>query len=94
MGIGLHEGRVFFGNVGGENRLDFTVIGRAVNERSRVEALCKELKRPLLFTEPFYRSLTPSQRSEVELMGRYKLRGLEKDMPIYAVGSGKESAAA
>ena len=94
MGIGLHEGRVFFGNVGGENRLDFTVIGRAVNETSRVEALCKELKRPLLFTEPVYRSLTPSQRSEVELMGRYKLRGLEKDMPIYAVGSGKESAAA
>lgn len=94
MGIGLHEGEVFFGNVGGESRLDFTVIGRAVNETSRVEALCKELKRPLLFTEPVYRSLTPSQRSEIELMGSYKLRGVEKDMPIYTVGSGKESAAA
>jgi adenylate cyclase len=36
-GIGLHEGDAFFGNIGAPERLDFTVIGRAVNGASRVE---------------------------------------------------------
>ncbi|MGF1625763.1 MAG: adenylate/guanylate cyclase domain-containing protein, partial [Alphaproteobacteria bacterium] len=51
-GIALHEGEVFFGNVGAPDRLDFTVIGRAVNTASRVEALCKPLGCPLLITAP------------------------------------------
>jgi len=85
VGIALHEGDVFFGNIGAEERLDFTVLGRAVNETSRVESLCKELHRPLLLTEPVYAALTAEPQSHLELMGAHKLRGVEKPMPIYAV---------
>jgi class 3 adenylate cyclase len=43
IGIALHIGRVMYGNIGGRERLDFTVIGASVNEVCRVESLAKEL---------------------------------------------------
>lgn len=53
VGVGLHLGDVTYGNIGAQRRLDFTVIGAAVNEVSRVESLCKELGRSLLVTDVF-----------------------------------------
>ena len=50
MGVGLHLGEVFYGNIGGKTRLDFTVIGPAVNMVSRVEGLCSTLSAPILVT--------------------------------------------
>lgn len=84
MGIGLHKGDVFFGNVGGRDRLDFTVIGRAVNEASRVEALCKEIGRPLLLTDPVFEQLDQATRDRLELMGHHELRGVEHKVAIYS----------
>ena len=77
-GIALHEGKVFFGNVGTVDRLDFTVIGRAVNEASRVEALSKSLKRNILVTEPVARRLDVSW----EDLGRHSLRGVAEPVTI------------
>jgi len=79
-GIALHEGEVFFGNVGAPERLDFTVIGRAVNEASRVEALCKTLGRALLITEPVARRLD----RPLDDLGRHALRGLVRPLGIFS----------
>lgn len=57
VGIALHVGEVMYGNVGTDERLDFTVIGRAVNEAARLQGLTKQLGQPVLasasFAEPF-----------------------------------------
>ncbi|MBN9668931.1 adenylate/guanylate cyclase domain-containing protein [Roseibium aggregatum] len=84
IGIGLHRGEVFFGNVGGEERLDFTVIGRAVNETSRVESLCKSLGRELLLTEPVRDVLSSDLQTGLNAMGEHALRGVGKPVAIFS----------
>ena len=79
-GIALHEGEVFFGNVGAPERLDFTVIGRAVNEASRVEALCKTLGRSILITAPVARRLD----RPLDDLGRHPLRGLAQPIALFS----------
>lgn len=80
-GIALHLGELFFGNMGAPERLDFTVIGRAVNEVSRVEALTKELKKPVLVSEPVARLLD----RELENMGSHQLRGFSGRVDLYSL---------
>ncbi len=78
-GIALHEGEVFFGNIGAPERLDFTVIGSAVNEASRVEALQKTLKRDILLTEAVARHLDVP----LDFLGEHSLRGVATPLAIY-----------
>ncbi len=79
-GIALHRGEVFFGNVGAPGRLDFTVIGRAVNTASRVEALSKVLERPILVTEPVAALL----ERPLDAMGEHSLRGVPAPVTVFA----------
>jgi adenylate cyclase len=79
-GIALHEGEVFFGNVGAPDRLDFTVIGSAVNTASRVETLTKSLGRPILITEPVARMLD----RPLDHLGKHALRGLATPLAIFS----------
>ncbi|MGF1641006.1 MAG: adenylate/guanylate cyclase domain-containing protein [Rhodospirillales bacterium] len=79
-GIGLHEGEVFFGNIGAPERLDFTVIGQAVNTASRVEGLTKVLGRPILMTAAVARGLADPP----ENLGLHVLRGLAEPVEIFA----------
>ena len=48
MYVGLHVGEVFYGNIGSTERLDFTVVGPAVNETSRIAAMCRSVDQPIL----------------------------------------------
>ncbi len=82
-GIALHEGEVFFGNVGGPRRLDFTVIGQAVNEASRVEALSKALGQTLLITAPVAAYLN----EPLEDLGSHRLRGLAEPLALFTPSS-------
>ena len=79
-GIALHEGEVFFGNIGAPERLDFTVIGPAVNEASRVEALQKKLGRSILITEALARHLD----HPLDHLGEHELRGVSLPVAVYS----------
>lgn len=80
-GIGLHQGEVFFGNIGANRRLDFTVIGQAVNIASRVEGLCKPLKRNILMSA----SVANLLHESIEPLGTHRLEGMQKSENIYAL---------
>ena len=73
--IALNAGSVSFGNVGATNRLDFTVIGPAVNLASRLSAVGKELGRDLILSAAF----TAQIDTPVASLGRFPLRGLAGD---------------
>jgi adenylate cyclase len=79
FGISLHLGQVIHGNVGVPERLQFTLVGSAVNEVVRVQDLTKKLGCPLLATAPFA-SAVPS--APWRPLGEHALRGLESPMPI------------
>jgi class 3 adenylate cyclase/uncharacterized protein (DUF427 family) len=52
-GVGLHLGRVTYGNIGIPERLEFTVIGSAANEAARIEGMCKTLGHPVVISASF-----------------------------------------
>ena len=79
-GIALHFGDVHYGNVGGANRLDFTVIGPAVNLASRIEGLTRELARPVLVSAEF----AALCGDNFELMGEFALKGIGEKRAVYA----------
>ena len=72
QGIALHIGEVQYGNIGAENRLDFTVIGEDVNIAARLEDLCATLRLPVLLSEEFAKKI-PNQ---TEIIGEYALKGI------------------
>jgi adenylate cyclase len=53
FGIGLHFGEVLYGNIGSSTRIDFTVLGQAVNIAARIEGCCGRFEQPLLFSREF-----------------------------------------
>jgi adenylate cyclase len=84
LDIVLHLGDVYWGNVGSADRLDFTVIGPAVNEAARIEALCGQQERCLLISETFAAAATQSANRLVSI-GRYALRGVSSAQSIYTL---------
>ena len=80
LDVALHLGEVFYGNVGGGSRLDFTVIGPAVNEASRIERLCGEVGEPVLMSAEFAACCACPSRS----IGHHRLRGIGEPREIFA----------
>ncbi len=74
--VGLHVGEVFYGNIGSDDRLDFTVVGPAVNEVSRIASMCRSVDRELLMSSAFRSGLDAAGRNYLVSTGRYALRGI------------------
>jgi adenylate cyclase len=81
-GIGVHVGDVMYGNIGSRARLDFTVIGPAVNMASRLEALTKQLGKPVLLSRAFADSVEGD--FALEHVGEYPVRGFSDPIELFA----------
>lgn len=79
FGMALHCGEVEFGNIGAKRRIDFTVIGPAVNHASRIEGLTKVVQQPLLLSDSFARTLGKPLRS----LGSHVLRGVREPVEVF-----------
>jgi adenylate cyclase len=84
--LALHVGEVLYGNVGAVDRLDFTVIGPAVNEVARIEALCEPLGRKVLISAELASVLVDSRR--LQSLGYHTLRGVREPREIYGLDLG------
>jgi len=82
FGLALHIGEVMFGNIGASQRLDFTVIGPAVNYAARLEKLCSPLDRCVILSAPIA-GLLP--QNEIEALGRHAMKDIDVPQTIYGL---------
>ncbi|MGH6810335.1 MAG: adenylate/guanylate cyclase domain-containing protein [Ensifer adhaerens] len=80
VGIALHVGDVMYGNVGIDERLDFTVIGRAVNEAARLQGLTKQLGQPVLASAAFAEPIP----ERFDFAGAHAVAGFDDMLETYA----------
>lgn len=83
--LGLHIGEVFYGNIGSDERLDFTVVGPAVNEASRIVSMCRSVDRDLLASQEFIASLPNDERARFVSVGRFALRGVRRPQKLFTL---------
>jgi len=83
LDIALHVGEVLYGNVGIDERLDFTVIGPAVNEASRIELMCKSVGQNILASAQFVQARR--SRDRLVSVGRHQLRGVRGETELFAL---------
>src|SRR3984893_1470358 len=81
----LHVGEVLYGNIGSEDRLDFTVVGPAVNEVSRIASMCRSVDRELLASSDFQAGLDATGRRYLVSTGRFALRGIGRAQDLYTL---------
>ena len=82
--LALHLGNVMYGNIGSRDRLDFTVVGPAVNEVSRIEAMCGSLDRDVVISSAFY-AAADECRGRLVSLGRYALRGVGRPQELFTL---------
>jgi len=85
--LALHLGEVLYGNVGAADRLDFTIIGPAVNEVARIETLCERLDRRVLVSASLA-AAAEGCAARFEALGRHALRGVREAREVFALALG------
>ncbi|MDK1386190.1 adenylate/guanylate cyclase domain-containing protein [Sinorhizobium sp. 8-89] len=81
--LGLHIGEVFYGNIGSQSRLDFTVVGPAVNEVSRIASMCRSVERHVIMSSEFVEACPPALRADAVSLGRFALRGIARARELF-----------
>jgi len=85
--LALHLGELLYGNLGGPRRLDFTVLGSAVNEAARIEALCASLDQKVIVSWAFHEAAGDARNRLVSL-GRYAMKGVAKPQELFTLDPG------
>jgi adenylate cyclase len=85
--VALHVGDVLYGNIGSPDRLDFTVVGPAVNEVARIEALCRSLEQRVIVSSAFARA-SGRARGRLVSLGRYALKGVRRPEELFTLDPG------
>jgi adenylate cyclase len=86
FGIALHLGEVLYGNIGTSDRLDFTVVGSAVNEASRIEGLCRQLRRNVLVSSALH-DAAAACRGRMVSVGVHALRSIREPQELFTLAS-------
>lgn len=81
FGIALHAGEVMYGNIGSRTRLDFTVLGPAVNLAARIEGLSRQLGHDVLVSGGFARFCSSGFRP----LGRHRLPGIDREVELFTL---------
>jgi adenylate cyclase len=83
--VALHIGELLYGNVGSPRRLDFTVLGAAVNEAARIEALCASLDQRVIVSSAFAQAGGDAVRGRLVSLGRYAFKGVARPQELYTL---------
>ncbi len=83
IGIGINTGMATIGNIGSDKKMNYTVVGDAVNLSSRLESITKEYKTPLLFSEYTYNKI--KDKIDCKLIGNVTVKGREQAVDIYTI---------
>ena len=89
--LALHLGDLMYGNIGAEDRLDFTVIGPAVNMTARIQGMCRPLEQDLIISSAMARSAV-RERKRIVSIGRYVLRGIPEPQELFTLVAPKYAA--
>ncbi len=82
--MGLHAGDVLYGNIGGKTRLDFTVIGPAVNQASRMQGMCSAVDQAIVISAKVAAPLL-DRVPELVSLGQYRLRGVRDRQELFTL---------
>lgn len=83
--MGLHMGDILYGNIGSADRLDFTVVGPAVNEAARIESMCRSVERDLVISSAFRDGARAESQDRLVSLGRYALRGVSRPQELFTL---------
>ncbi len=82
--LGLHAGDVLYGNIGGKTRLDFTVIGPAVNTTARILGMCSAVDQTIVLSSAVARPIL-KDRPDLVSLGQYRLRGVTERQELFTL---------
>jgi adenylate cyclase len=85
--LALHAGDILYGNIGAENRLDFTVIGPAVNQTARIAGMHRSVGQNIIMSQDVQKAAQGTDYDMVSL-GRYMLRGVADPIELYTIYRG------